>query len=84
MKIIESSSYYNGQKSEIVNTLILSKITTGSLADGVLTQNSTLNKIVITDNSNPLTPIQTEYNITRLFHIEAILQIKPVECSAPC
>ena len=77
VKIIESSSYYNGQKSEIVNTLILSKITSGSLADGVLTQNSTLNKIVITDNSNPLTPIQTEYNITRLFHIEAILQTKP-------
>lgn len=76
VKIVESSSYYDGQKTEIINTIIVSNTTAGGLADGVLTINSVVNKVVITDNSNIYNPITTEYNISRLFHIEALLQLK--------
>ncbi len=76
VKIVETSSYYDGQKAEIVNTIIISSTTAGALADGILTLNSVVNKIAITDNSNTYNPITTEYNVTRLFHIEAILQAK--------
>lgn len=76
IQVIESSSYYNGQKAEIVETIKIVEITTGALADEKLTLNAIMNKIVITDNSNPESPISTEYEIKRLFHIDAMLQVK--------
>ncbi len=74
IEIIDASSHYNGLKSEIVETIKVSDITTGAPIDGLLTVGTILDKIVITNNSNPLTPVETEYKITRLFHIDAIIQ----------
>lgn len=74
IEIIDASSHYNGLKTEIVETIKVAEITSGAPVDGLLTVGSILDKIIITDNSNPLSPVSTEYDITRLFHIDAILQ----------
>lgn len=73
---IESSAYYNGSKAVIVETLIVYQLAETGLLYNKLTIGSTLNKIGITNNSDPENPTTTEYEISRLFQIDVILTAK--------